>query len=326
MREREFIAQMRNRFAQGSEFLIKGIGDDCAVFAGRGDLCWLATTDLLVEDVHFVRKWHDPYLLGRKAVAVNLSDIAAMGGRPRLALLSIALPPSLSEVWLDRWRQGVDGMLGDHDCILMGGDTTTSSVLTINIMVLGTSPAERVLYRSGAKAGDDIYVTGPLGRAAAGLELLRRGVGEDRAAEEYILAHLDPQPQVAAGLALSGSGLVSAMQDISDGIATDISHICGESGVGAVIEAEKLPREEVFERLCLRYGLSAEDLMVAGGEDYELVFTADPGGRRAIEKLGSELGKPFARIGSIIAGRKKVYLQKNGGKTEITYGGFEHAP
>jgi len=326
VRERDFISTIRNRFNHRSELLIKGIGDDCAVFTGDGDLCWLATTDLLVEDVHFVRKWHDPYLLGRKSVAVNISDIAAMGARPRLALLSIALPPSLSSSWLDRWQHGVDSMLGDHGCMLMGGDTTRSSVLTINVMVLGTSPAEKVLYRSGAKAGDDIYVSGPLGTSAAGFELLSKGVQEDALTEKFMRAHLDPQPQVALGLALSASGFVTAMQDISDGIATDISHICGESGVGAEIEAEKLPREEDFDTLCSSYDLSGQNLMISGGEDYELVFTAACAKRRAIEAIGLALGKSLTRIGSVLAEQGRVYLRQGDGKKDITFGGFEHAP
>jgi len=323
MKERALISKIKSRFLCQSDYLLKGIGDDSAVFADSKDFCWLISTDLLVDDVHFLRGLHDPYLLGRKSIAVNLSDIAAMGAEPRFALVSLAVPPYLLESWLDSWQDGVESMLREHNCLLIGGDTTKGSVITINVVVLGSARPDQVLYRSGAGIGDDIYVTGPLGSSVTGLELLKR---EEQVSKypQFTRAHLDPQPQVKTGILLGRSGLVSAMQDISDGVATDMSHICTESEVGAVIYADKLPYEKELKGLCSSFGWNLCDTVLGGGEDYELLFTAAPSNRKALELLAQQQAQTFVRIGKVTPPPVRVMLEENGLSRDITFSGFEH--
>ncbi len=324
MKERDFIANIRKQFVGQSDLLLKGIGDDCAVFKGAEDLCWMITTDLLVENVHFNLEWHDAYLLGRKAVAVNLSDIAAMGGKPHFIAVSLALPPYLSDSWLKRWHDGVASMLQENHCLLIGGDIAGSALFTINIIALGSAHPDTVLYRSGAKTGDDIYVTGLLGTAAVGLEILQRNKNDDEKLSHFIRAHLDPQPQVMTGLSLAKSGLVSAMQDISDGVATDLSHICRESQVGAVLSDLMLPYHEDLPQLCETLHVSKNDMILSGGEDYQLIFTADARHRDKLAALSHQIQKPFFRIGEITSQAGKITLEENGLIKDINFKGFEH--
>jgi thiamine-monophosphate kinase len=324
VKERDFISNIRAQFVGESDLLFKGIGDDCAVFRGSDDLCWLISTDLLVENVHFVTEWHDAYLLGRKAVAVNLSDIAAMGGRPRFIAVSLALPSYLTDDWLSKWYMGVADILKENDCLLIGGDVAKSALFTINIIALGSAHPDKVLYRNGAKDEDDIYVTGPLGTAAAGLEILQRKIDDEDTYLPFITAHLNPEPQISAGMALAESGLVSAMQDISDGVATDLSHICLESQVGAVVYASELPCCEELPGLCNKLHLSLNDIILSGGEDYQLIFTADVDHREKLAKLGSQLQTSFVRIGKITAQKGRVFLEEDGVSRDITFKGFEH--
>lgn len=324
MKERQFIENIRQRFTGHTDLLIQGIGDDCAVFGHSNTISWLVTTDLLVDDIHFNREWQSAYLLGRKAIAVNISDIAAMGGEPKFALLSLAMPSSLSETWLDDFQKGIFSMLEENNCLLIGGDTAKSTVFTANVVIIGTAHPGKVLYRSGAKPDHDIYVTGPLGSAAAGLQLLQREVKGIPQQEKFLQAHFDPKPQVKAGRLLAGSGYVSAMQDISDGVATDLSHICKASTVGAIIQARLLPYEKGLSQLCRQCGVNLYDLMISGGEDYELIFTADPTYREAIDRLAGEIGREFVRIGAITEEAGKIFMEEDGKSRDITFKGFEH--
>ena len=195
----------------------------------------LLTTDTLVEGVHFDLAWHPPLLLGRKAGAVNLSDVAAMGGEPRFALLNVAFPGSAS-AWLDDFLAGFHGILQEHDTHLVGGDTVkSSSDISITVTIIGEAAEDSICYRSGAVPGDLVFVSGSLGDAAAGLALCRAGISSDDSGQwqQLLSAHLDPQPQVQLGRILAESGQIHAMMDISDGLATDLAHICAASGVGA---------------------------------------------------------------------------------------------
>ncbi|MBU4118883.1 MAG: thiamine-phosphate kinase, partial [Proteobacteria bacterium] len=239
--EREIIARIRQA-AGNSDDLVVGIGDDCAVYRTASDRVSLVTTDTMVEGVHFDLAWHPPAELGRKAAAVNISDIAAMGGLPRFALLSLAVNPATGSQWLDAFMAGFQAVLAEHDVVLIGGDTVQSghesvfSITMIDEMVEG-----ELVTRKGARVGDVVLVSGFLGEAAAGLALCRLALGQDIAWQSLVGAHLDPVPQVALGRVLAASGWVHAMQDLSDGLATDLAHICAESGVGAVVAAEKIP-------------------------------------------------------------------------------------
>ncbi len=325
MKELDIIQTTKELFSSTAQGVIKGIGDDCAVFGDMESRCWLISTDLLVENSHFKLEWQSPFTLGRKSIGVNLSDIAAMGGTPRFILLSLVLPKDISERWLDEYRRGVKSILQDHDCHLIGGDTTSGDHLTISVTIIGSTAPELVVYRSGAKVGQDIYVTGPLGSSAIGLELLRKGYREQSEFHELIMAHLDPSPQIKAGLVLAQCRLIGAMQDISDGLSTDLSHICKESGVGALLIEADLPFHPQSVEVCNQHEFDLRSLILHGGEDYQLVFTTDSTNRKMMKQIAQKIGQPFHRVGSIQK-EQKVYLQSVDNTFEdIQFKGFEHA-
>jgi len=328
--ERNLIEHIRRIATPAlSPGLIKGIGDDCAVLGIPASGAWLISADVLVDGIHFNRAWHPPRLLGRKTMAVNLSDIAAMGGVPRFFLLCMSLPSSLPSDWLLQWMTGVREILAEYDCVLIGGDTVSSRELNISVTVIGEKNPSGIVYRNGARPGDTVCVSGPLGLSAAGLEILKRSVEKSRTFDDtwqtLVHAHLDPVPQIHLGQVLCESGLVSAMQDISDGLATDLSHICKESGVGAVIHEDRLPGIPLLEQACNTFNLSRCDCMLRGGEDYQLVFAVRQGREKDLEKYlqkSGELG--IFPVGSIAAGQG-VYLEDSTGRRrEITFQGYEH--
>jgi len=311
------------------DYLIKGIGDDCAVLNKDGENCLLLTTDTLVEGVHFDMAWHPPYLLGRKCAAVNLSDIAAMGGKPSTCLLSIAFP-GLVPAWLDDFISGFTSILNEYDTLLVGGDTVKSrNDLIISVTVTGEGSRKQICYRSGAKPGDLIWVSGSLGNAAAGLELCRRYQFQpDEVPDKWqvlIQAHLDPEPQIDLGRVLASSGFVHAMMDISDGLATDLAHLCQESCVGAEIQQELLPVSKVLENAAMEMNAEALDWMLKGGEDYHLLFVSKASDEQKLRQLISDtFGREIFCLGRIIEGQG-VFLCKSGGeRQEITYQGYDH--
>lgn len=322
--EREIIARIRQSAGSSGDLLL-GIGDDCAVYKTLADRVSLVTTDTMVEGVHFDVSWHPPFELGRKAAAVNISDIAAMGGKPRFALLSLALTPAFDGHWLDAFMAGFLAVLAEHGVVLIGGDTVQSgheSVLSVT--VLGEMAEVELLTRKGAQVGDVVLVSGFLGEAAAGLTLCRMGLAHDPGWQTLVAAHLDPAPQVALGRVLAASGLVHAMQDLSDGLATDLAHICAESGVGAVVVAEKIPLSSVLQRAAQICGQSPLDWALAGGEDYQLLFTA---GERQVAALSSlvreQTGRELFVVGRMVEGHG-VFLEEAGQRREISYRGYEH--
>ena len=317
-----------NTGAPDSKGLIKGIGDDCAIFNNIDDRSWLATTDILVENIHFDRSWHPPHLLGRKSIAVNLSDIAAMGGTPHYALVSIALSDQLDKDWVEKWSAGAAEILEEFNCAIIGGDTVRGPALTINIALLGSGEKDRIIRRSSASEGENIYVSGDLGSAAAGLEICRTPAlfqsytrGE---LQPLIDKHLNPIPRIHLGQALGASGMVGAMQDISDGVATDLAHICSQSDVGAEIEADLLPGSEILERVCRSINKEAVDLKISGGEDYELLFTVKQGrDEDLLTLLGGKVGEKVCRIGRTVRGGD-VRLISAQGAVDIGFRGFQH--
>ncbi len=312
-----------------AEGVITGIGDDCAVFKNRCGRNWLATTDILIEGVHFDLSWHPPHLLGRKAVAVNLSDIAAMGGTPHYALISIGVSDQVDNEFLSRFSGGAAEILNRFDCSLIGGDTARAPALTINVVILGTTAEDCAILRSGSVPGENIYVSGPLGSAAVGLEISRRGLPPGPFAENDVRSlvdkHLNPEPRVELGRLLGTSKLVSAMQDISDGLATDLAHICRQSGVGAEISAELLPGHELLKPLCRLLKLDSAAVQTTGGDDYELLFTVKRGKDEEVhDLLGSSGFGKIHRIGRTIEGTG-VNLIDGQGSTDISFMGYQHA-
>jgi thiamine-monophosphate kinase len=329
--ERALIRLIRDASFASSPALIRGIGDDCAAFGHSGAGEWLITTDTLVEGVHFDRHWHPPELLGRKSIAVNLSDIAAMGGWPRFVLLSLCVPLSLDAQWLQDWFTGFSAMLAEYGCVLIGGDTVRSAELVISVTVIGESVSGRILYRSGARPGDIVYVGGPLGSAAAGLALFQKAKEEKTEAARWsqwqalLDAHLNPEPQVALGQRLAACPCVTAMQDISDGVATDLAHICEESGVSSILYAERLPFLSVLDDATTFAGKEKLDLLLKGGEDYQLLFTVDPDRERELqEQLPDDLYRRLIPVGIITEGRGVLLEQQDGSRSDITFQGYEH--
>ncbi len=269
----------------------------------------LVTTDFSLEDIHFRREWHPPDSVGHRCLARGLSDIAAMGGIPRRAFLSLALPPDLPQSWVDKFIAGLLKLAARFSVSLAGGDTAQSprGVLA-DIMVLGSVPAGRAILRSGARPGDFIYVTGTLGSAVAALNQLRDG---KKLRPKSHPKHFYPEPRIAVGQFLREKKLASAMIDISDGLSTDLGHICEESGTGAVVYAEAVPSAA---------GKDGLTLALHGGDEYELLFTARPRCRVPMQIAGV----PVTRIGEILSGKQMTLATADGKTQPLKAAGWEH--
>lgn len=278
----------------GPRHAVVGNGDDCAILAPAAGMHLAVSTDTLVEGRHFLSTV-DPARLGHKALAVNLSDLAACGARPLAFTLALTLP-RVDEAWLAGFSQGLLALADLHGCELIGGDTTAGP-LSIGITVMGEVPAGQALLRSGARPGDDLWVSGWPGLARLSLEAFRGTLAPPLSAEEFQLARMAmecPTPRVALGLALRG--LASAAIDVSDGLLGDLSHVLRRSQVGARLVLDALPVHPV---LATRPLPQQHDGVLAGGDDYELVFTAPAAHRAQILALGDTLALPLTRIGAI---------------------------
>jgi thiamine-monophosphate kinase len=281
--ERALIAAIR-RFAHASRnrSVLRGIGDDCAVVRPQRGFELLVTTDLSIEDVHFRRSWHPARSVGHRCLARGLSDIAAMGGEPLACFLSIGLPPELPGKWADEFLSGLMGLARRCGVELAGGDVSSATKITADIMVVGRVPAGRAILRSGARPGDRIFVTGQLGGSAA---VLRKLFAGQRVRPSASSRHFFPQPRLKVARLLRERRLATSMIDLSDGLSVDLAHICEESKVSARISAAQIPIA------------TAADLQLAlhGGEDYELLFTAP-----VKVKVPKEIaGVPITEIGLI---------------------------
>lgn len=315
--EFEFIDEVRTRYH------LTDVGDDCAVLPKDDATELLVTADLLIEDVDFRLRWTTPESLGHKALAVSLSDIAAMGGSPTSALLSIAVPESLWKTeFLDLFYASWHKLAGQHGIALAGGDTSRSpGRLMIDSIALGEAPRGKAIRRAGARAGDAIFVTGFLGGAAAGLELLERGSEPSHSRppplQHLLQRQLQPIPQVATAKLLQEFGLPTAMIDISDGLAADLGHIIHASDVGAVLDAGTLPIDPALAHFDV-FADRAADLALGGGEDFELLFTT----RKDNVAIALDLG--FHRIGEITDRTGRIELMSHGRSTTLDPAGFQH--
>jgi thiamine-monophosphate kinase len=298
-----------------------GIGDDAAAIEPTAGLVTLITTDMLVEGVHFDLAFSDPVTLGRKALAVNLSDIAAMGGMPRHFLLSLAVPRQISVEFLDRFVGGMLEMGERFGVSLIGGDTSSSQQgVIISVTVIGEQSPDMVVTRRGARPGDLICVTGTLGDSALGLSLLQRGLRVGAA----ISRHLDPTPRVREGIKLAEARIPSAMIDISDGFLADLGHILDLSGGGARLFLDRLPLSADYLE---RYSVTSEDiysLPLSGGEDYELLFTTPPGKIVIAQAVLMESGSGCAVIGEITAAAGLSLLTASGTEYTPAERGYNH--
>lgn len=275
--------------------VILGIGDDGAVLAIPPGEHLVAAVDTLQSGVHFP-EGTAPAAIGHKALAVNLSDLAAMGARPAWALLALSLPAP-DEAWLAQFAEGFGALAAASGTALVGGDLTRGP-LSVSVTVLGSLPAGSALTRGGARAGDGIYVTGTLGDAAGSLARLRRGLGQGLEDERWLQMRLDrPTPRLAAGQALRG--LASSAIDVSDGLLADLGHILEASGCGATLDGARLPLSAALRRLA--GGEEARRLALSGGDDYELCFTLVPERESELEAVMAPCGCPVTRIGEIEA-------------------------
>jgi thiamine-monophosphate kinase len=286
------------------------VGDDCALLRPDAGLELAVTTDMLVEGRHFLPD-ADPRALGHKALAVNLSDLAAMGAAPRFATLALALP-SADEAWLAAFSAGFFALAERYGVDLIGGDTTRAPLLTINVTAIGEVPSGVAMYRAAARPDDDIWVSGELGAAALGLVHPEIPEAAQRLHE--------PEPRVELGERLRG--LAHAAIDVSDGLAGDLQHILERSKVGAVVNYADIPRPAAFQRL--NDALLEKDCVLSGGDDYELLFTAAVARRRDLEALSRELDITLTRIGSIRGREPKLTILDREGKALAHRGGFDH--
>jgi thiamine-monophosphate kinase len=329
--ELEIISRLRKRARAGPQVRV-GIGDDAAVIATDGAQDLLACCDLMIEGVHFRREWAAPRFIGRKALAVTLSDIAAMGGTARYAMISLALPRTLSAQDIEDLFDGIYEMADASNVTIIGGDTSSSNdSLFIDTIVLGDCAAGRAITRAGAQVGDVIYVTGALGASALGLDLLERGFRledsdsiEAGARRHALMKHLAPEPRLQIGRRLGERGLATAMIDLSDGLSTDLGHLLEESRCGAILHATAIPLDESAQWLAAN-GLEIDPLQLAlhGGEEYELLFTARPETRHRIAALASDCNLPLTVIGEIVASHG-LQLERDGARQMIQLAGYEH--
>lgn len=305
----ERVRRASNQNVTRSRALPVGIGDDCAVLRLPAKHEALVTTDFTLEGIHFRREWHPPEVVGHRCLTRGLSDIAAMGGEPLAAFLSLALPADIPQRWVDAFMRGFLRLAHRFSVPLGGGDTAQSPAgVLADIVVLGSVPKGKAVLRSGARPGDRIYVTGRLGGSAAVLERLRLTPQKNLRPLDYP-AHFYPTPRIELGRYLREHGLANAMIDLSDGLSTDLSHICQESAVGARIEAERIPCAD-----------NVRDLAVAlhGGEDYELLFTSPQ------DRIPARiLGVAVTCIGEIVRGRG-LKISHRGKSKELLARGWQH--
>lgn len=305
---------------------LRGIGDDCAVVKVEHETCLLVTTDLLIERVHFMRSWGPAKTLGRKSLAVNISDIAACGGIPRDAFVSIGVPEHVELEWLEGFYQGLNELAREYQVNILGGDTTRSlSDIVINIAITGVARADEVIFRNTAQPGNIIALTGPTGLSAAGCELLMRG--RDRSdywAETLCAAHLDPRPHVAEGRFLARSHQCTAAIDVSDGLSSDLGHICQQSDVGALIFEEKLLVSDVLAEAALYLNIDPLECVLHGGEDYVLIACIDEEAFPSMQAAASDMGVELIAIGVTQKERGMRLKRRSGGEEVLIPGGWNH--
>lgn len=328
MNETAIIALFQKAFERPFPGLVQGIGDDCAVLRTEGRP-WLVTTDALVEGVHFRLETHPPRRLGKKCLAVNLSDIAAMGGIPRFAFLNLGLPRPVPRGFLSPFIKGLKEEAEKFSVALAGGDSHQSPQgIALGLTVIGEASG-KIAYRSGAKVGDLLYVSGFLGQSAAGFRLLTKFWKQPVPlkptwSRELIKAHQEPEPQVALGHFLVQQGFVGAMIDLSDGLASDLRHICRASGVGALLDADRIPISPALRAAAEWLESAPLPMALTGGEDYQLLFSVPKGLARKMEtRVADRFKRPVYHIGEIIGG-SKIVLKSSTGLRILNETGFDH--
>lgn len=321
------IERLSSLFSDDSKTGITGIGDDCAVLPYDEKKSLLVTTDMLIEGRHFRLDRIQAKDLGYKSLAVNLSDISAMGGRPDSAFLSIGIPDNTSLQWLEEFFEEIHKLCNKFGIRLLGGDTTKSpGPMVINFVILGSSSHDEILWRSEAKHGDRVALLGKIGESGAGLKLMTEN--HPAAREQYhhlISAHNRPQLFVEEAQFLAKSPSVHAMIDLSDGIRSDANHIARLSGVLIQIELDKLPLSSELREVCRMFSWPAEELALTAGEDYGLLFTIDESeGKKVQAAFEKKFGYSFTIIGQVKEGLPEVLMTSGGREINLGKGGFDH--
>jgi len=337
LREFDLIRTIRRRFGRGDAFVVQSIGDDAAIVAARPHQWDLLTTDLLAEGVHFDLRTATFADVGFRAVAANLSDIAAMGGQPRYLLVVLAVPRDAAGSQIQQLYQGIMAAGRPHGVRLIGGDTSASTGgWFISLTLIGSVPPGRALLRRGARIGDGIYVTGTLGDALAGLSLLKESTGRSRRRSSpaslssrhrrfLIQRHLRPTARVGIGRWLSTNRLATSAIDLSDGLSGDLGHICKESRVGAEVDTAALPLSSACLAFAAARKIDPSALALTGGEDYELLFTTPAHLKTTLERTAGQRGIPLTRIGTIRPARSGIYaITGEGRRQPISVTSYEH--
>jgi thiamine-monophosphate kinase len=307
--------------------IVKAIGDDAAAFTTDSNQIILVTTDLLVERIHFLRDATSGFNLGYKSLAVNLSDIAAMGGTAREAFVSIAIPQDCTIDLLDDIYRGMKSLAGEYDVNILGGDTTRSKVdLIINVVVTGLVSRSEILFRDGARPGDVIFSSGYLGDSRAGLHLILNNIEvKSKAHKALFESHILPRPHLREGRFLAAVGGVSAAIDVSDGLSSDLGHIVKQSGVGAKIHADKIPLSQHLKSFCDQFDFDPIPFALAGGEDYTLLFTVSAGAAPRISRdYQKSFNQPLFAIGEITDTGSIELIDSQGSSKEVIPSGWDH--
>jgi thiamine-monophosphate kinase len=323
--ENSIVRLLRERYGIKNPRILEGIGDDAAVIhPGNAQEYTVITTDMLVEGIDFRREWITPRRLGCKSIAVNISDLAAMGARPLFFTVSLAVPSDISRRWILDFYDGLTDPDYSGKSHLIGGDFShTDEAIAISITALGESIRRKLLYRNGGRAGDLLYVTGTLGQSAAGFQLLQSGCTHPRSIpqKEAIQAHLCPKARWEAGIWLAQCSMVHCMMDLSDGLSVDLPRLCAASRVGAEIFTEDLP---IFPE-CRRWGCDPVEAALNGGEDFELLFSVPPNKACALEKKYPSHLPKITRIGAMIPGPEKIWRIGPGNKRRLlSERGYDH--
>lgn len=319
------IRRFAPRFTKNLPSSITGIGDDCAIIPYNDTHAHLVTTDLLIENVHFLPAKISAQDLGYKSLAVNLSDIAGMGGKPLYAFLSLGLPSDTEVEWIDAFFDGVEMLSKQEGVLLLGGDTTASPHLVINFLVQGEIPLSCIKKRSAAKTGDVICCTGNLGDSGGGLKALLDMLPLIPCVQTLVDRHHHPLCYLKQSQWLAKHSCVHAMMDISDGIDADLRHILEQSHCGASIEVESLPLSKELQEAAARFDWSLLSLALSAGEDYCLLLTVDPEHYATLSQdYKSLFGQPLYKIGTLTSQVSQLHYYKNGKSIEQTSGGFDH--
>jgi thiamine-monophosphate kinase len=307
--------------------IVRGIGDDCAVLRPSAGMELLMTTDTQEEGVHFRRDWSSAQDIGWRCLAVNVSDIAAMGGQPLGAIVALLLPPTLEVAFVEALYDGMQAVATAYDCPVIGGNISQrTDTLSITITVLGETPQSQTVYRSGARVGDEIWVTGDLGGARAGLEvLLSSGALNDLPTSDVLARYRRPQPRLREAQYLRQHTVLHSLVDISDGLSSDLRHICEASGVGARLHAVRIPIAPQTRQIAAARGAEPLDYALHGGEDFELCLTA-PAGHigRLQDAMQQQFSCPLLHVGEIQTGAGVTIVQPNGTQQPLPARGYDH--